>query len=546
MTPIRTRFAPSPTGSLHIGGVRTALYCLLLARQTGGRFVLRIEDTDRARSTEESYRGILRDLRWLGLQWDEGPDLQDPGPQGPYLQSQRLDLYDRYIDQLLDADRAYLAWESPEELAQLRRAHMDRKEDFHYRRRRYSDEDLARFRAEGRVPVVRLEAPDRDIVVHDRILGAIVLDASMRDDIVIRKADGFPTYHFAVVVDDHHMDIGLILRGQEHLMNTHKHEGIYEALGWTPVATGHLPLIDNPSGAKMSKRDKAKAAREAARRLRDQEGRAADGWAWLAERVAVPVDDLETFMNKKHDGIVIAEAIAAALGVELPMIDVLDFRKAGYLPEALLNYLALLGWNPGDDREVLDLQALLASFSLERVNKASARFNPDKLKWLNGEYMRSLSLEALHERMTQWLEVVTSPIAAATAEQRHALLAMYQPRMQTFAEMDLNARFVFTRPSGWDPALTEKHLIKGGGLDKLEQAATALADVGRWEADALERTLEGLCAQIGTKLGKIAQPLRVAVANQAVTPPIFDVLALLGRGETLARIEACVAALRRR
>lgn len=538
--PIRTRFAPSPTGSLHVGGVRTALYCLLLARQTGGQFVLRIEDTDRARSTEESYRGILRDLRWLGLQWDEGPDLAEPGPHGPYLQSQRLDLYNQYIDQLLAEGKAYLAWETPEELAQERAEHAAAKRDFHYRRRTYTPEQLERFQAEGRTPVVRLAAPNRAITVQDEVLGSVTLEAEALDDIVIRKADGFPTYHFAVVVDDHHMVVDLVLRGQEHLMNTHKHVGVYEALGWEPVRTAHLPLIFNPGGSKMSKRDKAKAAREAARRVQKEEGRAKGDWSWLAERIAAPEDDLATFMDKKHDGIVIAEAIAQGLGIELPMIDVLDFRKAGYLPEALVNYLGLLGWSPGDDREILTLDEMIEAFSLDRVNKTSARFDPDKLKWLNGETIRRLSLETLHERMAQWLEVVSTPIASATAEQRQALLALYQQRMQTFAEMDANARFFFVRPTTWDPKGAEKHLLKGGGLDRLYQAASALDDVGRWEADALERAIQSFCDQIGIKLGRVAQPLRVAVSGMTVTPPIFDVLALLGREETLARLQRCL------
>lgn len=540
--PIRTRFAPSPTGSLHVGGVRTALYCLLLARSTGGRFVLRIEDTDRARSTEESYRGILRDLRWLGLQWDEGPDLPDPGPFGPYLQSQRLDLYNRYVDQLLASGHAYLAWETPEELEAERRAAHEAKQDYHYRRRHYDPADIARFQAEGRTPVVRLGAPDHAVTVDDAVLGSVTLEAEKLDDIVIRKADGFPTYHFAVVVDDHHMQVDLILRGQEHLMNTHKHVGICEALGWRQVPTAHLPLIFNPDGTKMSKRDKAKAAREAARRAREAEGHA--GWAWLAERASLPVDDVVTFMEKKHDGIVVAEAIAQALGVVLPMIDVLDFRKGGYVPEALVNYLALLGWSPGDDREILTLDEMIEAFSLDRVNRTAARFDPVKLEWLNGETIRRLSIETLQEHLASWLEVVSSPLARATAEQRAALLRMYQPRMKTFVDMEANARFLLEAPTTWEPKAAKKHLLEGGGLDRLEQAATVLDDVGRWEAETIERTLQATCDQLGVKIGKVAQPLRVAVSGQGVTPPIFDVLAFLGREETLARIARCLAHFR--
>jgi len=537
--PARTRFAPSPTGSLHIGGVRTALYCLLWAKHTGGQFLLRIEDTDLSRSTDESARGIVEDLKWVGLDWDEGPVVE--GPVGPYYQSQRLEKYNEHIDQLLASGNAYLAWENREELGVMRKAAEAEKRTFRYRKRSYSDTEIAAWEAEGRKPVVRMSAPGRDITVADRVLGDVTIVAAELDDIVIRKADGFPTYHFAVVVDDHFMNVDLVLRGQEHLMNTHKHEGIYDALGWKPTATGHLPLIFNPSGSRMSKRDKAKAARAAARETAKTEGHPKGDWGWLAQRTELPLDDLRRFMKKKHDRVSTANAIAKVLNLDLPMIDVSDFRKGGYLPEALINYLALLGWSPGDDREILTMDEMIEAFSIDRITKTPARFDPDKLRWMNGEYMRALPQERVLALLDAWLELVETPIKQATPAQRQLLLAMHRQRMTTFADFAASARFYFVAPTAYNAKSAKKHLLKGGGVDRLRLTRAALEDVGRWEVDSLERHLNALCEQTGSKLGKFAQPLRIAVSGAAVTPPIFDVLAFLGRDEVLNRVDACLA-----
>ncbi len=261
----RVRFAPSPTGQLHVGGARTALFNWLFSRGTAGKMVLRIEDTDQVRSSRESEESIKTDLRWLGLQWDEGPD--EGGPGAPYRQSERRDLYDAAFQQLLDAGHAYLAYESPAELGAMRDAARAEKRDFIFRKPAYSAEDLARFEADGRTPVVRLEAPGHDATFVDQVLGEITVPEAKLDDFVIRKADGFPTYHLAVVVDDHHMQVTNVLRAQEHLMNTAKHLLLYEALGWEPPQHGHMPLIFSMDGSKMSKRDKAKATRARVREL---------------------------------------------------------------------------------------------------------------------------------------------------------------------------------------------------------------------------------------------------------------------------------------
>ena len=529
--PVRTRFAPSPTGSLHVGGARTALYCLLHARKEGGTFILRIEDTDRARSSDEAAAGILRDLTWLGLDWDEGPGKD--GGHGPYFQSERLPLYEAAFAQLRAEGRAYDAWDTADELSAARAAAQAAKQNYRYRRQPVSPDDEARFRAEGRTPVLRFAAPDHPIDFDDTILGSHHTAAEDLDDLVIRKADGFPTYHFAVVVDDHHMGVDLVLRGQEHLMNTPKHLATYEALGWTPPAHGHMPLIFNADGSKMSKRDKAKAARAAAR--------SADFDA-LVTATGLSPDDLSAFLKKKTDDLAIATAIADALQVELPMIEVMDFRRGGFLPEAILNYLALLGWSPGDDREFFTLPELIDAFDLARVGNTPARFDLDKLRWLNSEHLRALSVDALLPHHDAYLEVVpSSPFATAPPDLRRGLLALYQARIHSFADLDAQAAFFFHAPTAYDDKAVKKFLAKGG-YDLLPTLAAHLNTISDWSAEAIDASLKAFAESHNIGLGKVAQPLRVALTGTSVSPGIGDTLALIGRDETLRRIDACLAA----
>jgi glutamyl/glutaminyl-tRNA synthetase len=539
-----TRFAPSPTGSLHVGGARTALYCLLHARRHGGRFLLRIEDTDRVRSTEAATVGILRDLAWLGLEWDEGPGKD--GGNGPYFQSERLPIYDRYFQELLDAGKAYEAWESPDELAALRGASKD---GLRYRRGETvpapTAVQIAAYRAEGRVPVVRLVAPDHDVTVDDVVLGAVSQTRDELEDIVVRKADGFPTYHFGVVVDDHHMGVTLVMRGQEHLLNTPKHLGLYEALGWEPPVHAHLPLIFNPQGSKMSKRDKARVARAAAREAVDAAG---GDVAAIAARCGVDSSLFAEFLDKRTDDIPTSEAIAAALGVALPMIEVMDFRKAGYLPEALNNYLALLGWNPGPDpetgeeREIFALDELAARWDLARVGRTPARFDPEKLRWMNGEYLRTLADDVLAVRLEQWFEVTTSDLPALPRRLRRAAIALYRPRAATLAELEAAARWMWRPPTAYDEKAVKKWILKGDGLALLRAAREVLADCPWTEAD-LEAALTAMTEARGAKLGAVAQPIRIALSGGAATPGLWEVLHALDRDDVLARIDRCVAAL---
>ncbi len=535
---VRTRFAPSPTGSLHIGGVRTAFYCWLFAKKSGGTFVLRIEDTDQARSTEEAAAGIQRDLRWCGLTWDEGPEVG--GPEASYFQSQRLPIYNGYVEQLLASGHAYPAYETREELEALRKEGEANKTGFRYKFRPYSAEDLAKFASEGRIPVIRLKAPAHDITVKDLILGEVTVLAAELEDIVIRKADGFPTYHFAVVIDDHLMGITHILRGQEHLMNTHKHVGVYEALGWETPQHGHLPLIFNPTGSKMSKRDKAKEAREGAKKAQEERkkgGHHPEDWSWLALASGLEVGDVASFMRKEHDRIPTAEGIARVLGLSLPMIEVLDFLKGGYLPEALVNYMALLGWSPGDDRELMSFDEMVNAFTIDRVNRTAAKFDGAKLKWLNGEYIKKASAPRLLAALGQYLAVVDVPMKAATEAQLLALIDMYRDRSQTLADMEVSSRFLFVRPTTWDEKAATK-VLKGDGFEKLVGCMAALvAHHGPWTAAALESSLTPIA---GGNLGSIAQPLRIALSGTPVSPPIFETLAFLDRKEAITRIQNCI------
>ncbi len=530
----RCRFAPSPTGQLHVGGARTALFNFLYARATGGRFVLRIEDTDQVRSSRASEEAIVADLAWLGIGADEGPETGGPG--APYRQSERLGLYQEHLDLLIARGRAYRAWESREELDALRAEAAAAKENFRFRRPSYSDDDLARFEAEGRAPVVRIASPGHDVTFDDGVLGSVTVPAEELDDFVICKADGFPTYHFAVVVDDHHMEVTQVLRAQEHLKNTAKHLVLYQAFGWPPPAHAHAPLIFSMTGGKMSKRDKAKAARAAARA-------AGMDAAALAERTGLPDDVLRRFLKKKDDDVAIAQAVADAVGEALPEIDVVDFRRAGYLPEALSNFLALLGWSPGDDREVLSMEAIVAAFDLSGVGTAAARFDRDKLRWMNGTWMRELPEERVLDALRAWAAETGHALGGLEPSLQRALVRMYRARANTLSELAEQASMFLERPVAWGPPKAiKKHLLKGDGLARLQAGRDVVASCEAWTAAGIEAALQRAAdAAHGGQMGKLAQPIRVAVAGGPVSPAIGETLETLGKDETVERIDRCLA-----
>lgn len=522
--PVRVRFAPSPTGYLHIGGARTALFNWLLARKHGGQFVLRIEDTDQKREVGDSLPKILDDLRWLGLDWDEGP--QAGGDRGPYFQSKRLEHYKKFCEQLLDAGKAYYAFDTPEELAAMREEAKREKRQFKYARPDAfpTHQDAERAKAAGNSVVVRLKMPDQgSITVHDVIIGDMVLQHVEMEDFIIQKADGFPTYHFACVVDDELMNITHVLRGQEHLINTVKHIALQQGLGIRTPVYAHLPIIFNMSGSKMSKRDKGKAI---------------------------------------------------AKGEPPPEIEVNDFRLAGYLPETLLNFIALLGWSPGQNREKMTLDEMVKLFSLDRIAKTSAKFDRAKLLAFNTDAVEHADPERLLKGMRDFLNKRSEPPPPLASFGEYIkpdkldehLRDYYAPTdhpmrladdatlakvlevckgFRTFADVVAKAGFIFVADDAieYDPKAIKKVLAKndGEGYAMLEKLLPEFEKLDDWTPDSLTKLLETKQQEWNVGFGKIAQPIRVALSGTTVSPQIIETLILLGKERTIQRVKSCPA-----
>lgn len=538
---IVTRFAPSPTGYLHVGGARTALFNWLLARHGGGEFLLRIEDTDLARSTQQSVDQLLEDLKWLGLHWDN-PQL--------VFQSTRLDEYNTIIDNLIRRDLAYRAYETPDELDAMRRLAEREKRSFVYRRRNLSAEHIRKYESEGRPHVVRFVMAVREQRFRDVVLDKdIVMPADEAQDFVIRKADGMPTYHFAVVIDDREMQVTHVLRGQEHLKNTFFHVALQEALGYARPTYGHLPIILNIDGTKMGKRDRDKRVRAAAQGWMRKTGKsvsdlsAACGFA--SERLNTWFSDSATQLDpSEHERLMPLIGLSSA---DLPEILVHDFRANGYLPEVLLNFLALLGWSPGGDREQMSIDEMVRLFSIEGIGKSNAKFARDKLLAFNTEASANAPADRLVKAMKDFLSVnPDSPLTSATDEQLRQLLHM-KKGFRTLREVDHASRLFFVPDDEieYQPDAVEKVLRRGGGEGSgvLRDVRAVLQTVPDWSAGSIERAIEGFCAGRQLGLGKVAQPIRVAISGGAVSPPIFHSLEFLGRERTLARIDRCVGRL---
>jgi len=483
---IVTRFAPSPTGYLHIGGARTALFNWLFARKNKGKFILRIEDTDRKRSSEESTQKILEDLKWLNLNWDEGPEIGSEA--GPYFQSQRLEIYRKYLNQLLDSGRAYKCFETPEELALAREKARQEGKGYKYdgAGKKLTKEQIAEFEAQGHPYVVRLAMPEEDIIVTDAILGEIRFPKEELEDFVIFKSDGFPTYHFAVVVDDYLMGVTHIIRGQEHLMNTPKHIALQQALGFTTPVYAHVPLIFNMDGSKMSKRDKEKALKK---------------------------------------------------GLTPPEIDVHDFRAAGYIPEALLNFIVLLGWSPGGDKEYMTIDEMVELFSLERIGKTNAKFDRDKLLAFNAHYIQTLSEDRLKQLIRDFIAQTDYPLKLADDVQLSKIIELYRPRAKTLKDLAEMSKFFFVDEIEYEEKAVRKFLAKEQGQMILKDVEKILTDIDIWTEQAIEDKLAKYCEQKELKFGKVAQPIRVAITGTTVSPPIFETLVLLGKEKTLKRLK---------
>ena len=543
-----TRFAPSPSGHLHVGGARTALYNWAFARKHGGRFILRIEDTDRKRSSDQAGLAFLDDLRWLGIDWDEGPEHEGcgGGEAGPYHQSQRLEIYQSFIDQLIEQGRAYPAFETPEEIDAARERARREKQNYRYDRAALQIDaaTVQQYLDEGRPHVIRFRMPDdREITVHDQVLGEVTKSSNEYEDFVIRKADGYPTYHFAVVVDDALMNVTHVIRAQEHLNNTHRHLVLQEALGFPHPSYAHLSLVANPNGSKMSKRDKDKALRAAVlERQVASPPPFADGlavreeeWNWWMED---PDRQLETGA---------ANALAEVLGVQLPEINVDDFRRSGYLPEVLTNYLALLGWNPGGDVEKFDAAFLCGHFALERVIKSPARFDREKLLAFNLDALQAMPEDEFAAQLRRHAERYHPEFLNKLGEEEFAAFAeANRSRSKTLDECFRSDRFFVMD----DDQITyevnrpvRKALVNGepNGFAHLEGLLPVLRELETWDAASIEAAVKRYTDDHAEgKLGKVAQPLRIAVTGGTVSPAIFDTLKILGRNSTLARIERCL------
>jgi len=497
---VRVRFAPSPTGEPHIGNVRTVVFNWLFARKMGGQFILRIEDTDRTRYQLETIPAIMEGLRWLGLDWDEGPGLEElqrsgvenaeryavGGPYGPYIQSQRPALYKEVAEGLIERGWAYRCNCTPERLEQVRQEQRARKQMVMYDRH---CRDLAPGDISPDEPhVVRLKVPLMgQTVVHDAIKGDVVFENVGIDDQILLKSDGFPTYHLAVVVDDHAMEITHIIRADDWISSTPKRVLIYQALGWEAPVYCHVPLVNGPDGKKLSKRHGATS--------------------------------------------------------------ITEFRKQGYLPDALLNFLALLGWAPGEgeEQEIFSRDELIERFDLFRVNKAPAVFSYKKLDWMDGVYIRNLSGKELLERLLPFWQkagLVPDPCSEEEREALRRIVPLVQERLKRLEDVVEWTAFLFEEVET-PPAekLEGKKMAPRESLVALQRARGLLAVVEPFEPEVMETPMRALAGELGLKAGQLFGIVRWAVTGQKVAPPLFGSLAIMGREQVLARLDAAEAAL---
>ena len=529
------RFAPSPTGYLHIGGARTALFCWLYARHTGGKFILRIEDTDIKRNTPSATQQVMDDLRWLGIDWDEGPEVG--GPNGPYFQSQRKDIYDKYVKQLLDEQKAYYCFETAEELQQMRDEAEAQKKGFVYVRPEVflSDEEAIKAQQQGRAVTVRFAMPDKGtIVVNDIVRGEVRFEAAELGDFIIQKSDGFPTYNFACVVDDYLMGVTHIIRGQEHLMNTPGQQALWRALGFGKLPKyAHMSVTVSETGGKLSKRERPKALRKAVKNVPDVDLKR------LAEVGGITVEEMDDFLKGKGTpDMPKVDVMAKELGVELPEINVVDFFKSGYLPEAMVNFIALLGWSPGERKEIMTVEQLIESFDLSRLTKSNSLLDRDKLIAFNTEHIRMAPEEKLLGHFKNYLKEIGSAVCSADDELLKRIIRICEGA-RTLADIEQKSRFLFIADDEieYDDKAVKKVLLKGDGLAVLRIVRDKLSAMEKFTEKNIEAMLRGLADERQVGLGKVAQPVRVAICVTTVSTPIFDSVAMLGKKNTLARID---------
>ncbi len=535
-----TRFAPSPTGYLHIGGARTALFCLLMARHNGGKFLLRIEDTDQKRNTPTATQQVMDDLRWLGIIWDEGPDCG--GPNGPYKQSDRLEIYNRYIQQLIDTGKAYYCFDTAEELQEMREEAQAQKRQFLYRRPDTlpTAQEAAQARAEGRDVVVRMIMPDSDIVVKDLVRGEVVFPAGTFSDFVIQKSDGFPTYHLACVVDDELMQVTHIVRGQEHLMNTPSHQVLQDALGFRRPTYAHMSVTVSEGGGKLSKRERSKTLAKAI-----IENPSLDR-ASLSAAGDLTLEQLEDYLagNSTPDSPQIT-AMAEHIGLHLPEINVVDFKAAGYLPEALVNFIALLGWSSPTGQEIMTIDELIKNFDSSRFNKTNSLFDRKKLASFNTEHMKMVSKDKLLGYFKEYLSLRDSAMAKFDDNMLAEILRVSEGA-RTLEDVESKCAFLLISADNmaFDPKAVQKVLLKDSADVILEEVKARFIALADWNKTDLHKVIEDICTEKQLGMGKVAQPIRVAITGTTVSPAIDESLVLLGRAEAIKRIEKTIEYIR--
>ncbi|MFT6965257.1 MAG: glutamyl-tRNA synthetase [Marivirga sp.] len=505
---VRVRFAPSPTGALHIGGVRTALYNYLLAKKEGGQFILRIEDTDQARYVDTAETYIKDTLEWLGITPDESP-WTDNGKYGPYRQSERKDLYPKYAQKLLDDGNAYYAFDTSEELTEMRErlkaarvatpqynaiTRMQMKNSL-----TLTEEEVKAKIAAGEPYVIRIKVPRKEeIRLNDLVRGWVMVHSSQMDDKVLMKSDGMPTYHLANVVDDHLMEITHVIRGEEWLPSAPLHVLLYKFLGWedSMPSFAHLPLLLKPDGnGKLSKRD--------------------------ADKHGFPIFPLEwtdPSSGEKIEG----------------------FKQQGYLPDAFLNFLAFLGWNPGDERELFSREALAEAFSIERIGKSGTKFDINKANWFNEQYIKNKSGEELGTLLAAILE--TEGIDS-TEEQRIRIAHALKERITFPHELWTEGKYFFQRPTSYDEKVINKKWNAEVAL-VLAKYATAISEVDHLDANIAKSSLMDVLEQEGMGMGKVMQSLRVSITGEGNGPDLMDIIEILGKKEITERIELALRSLK--
>ena len=484
---VRVRYAPSPTGYPHVGNIRTALFNWLFARHHRGSFIVRIEDTDVTRKVKGAVEAILGGLRWLGMDWDEGPEVG--GKYAPYFQSQRLEIYRELAQRLISQENAYYCYCSPQRLEEMRAEQVRRKQPPGYDRhcRHLSPEERTKKEAEGITPVVRFKTPlEGQTGFNDLIRGEVVFENNTIDDFVLLKSDGYPTYHLANVVDDHLMEITHVLRAEEWLSSTPRHLLLYQALGFEPPQFVHLPMILGTDRAKLSKRHGA--------------------------------------------------------------VSITEYYEQGYLPEAMVNFLALLGWSLDDRTELLSRQELIDSFSLERVSRTAAIFNRDKLNWMNGVYIRSLTAEEFFEAVEPYLMMDRPAGETLISNEQYVrdILPLIQERARTLAEVAELAQFFFVDELDYAPdLLIGKNMSRESATKALEISQQRLKQLDVFGAESLEAVLRPLAVELGLKTGQLFGTLRVAVTGRTAAPPLFQTMAVLGKERCLERIKVALDRLHR-